>query len=233
MRIISTLLLVAALAGCATTTSTPTTPSGTAFRGEVWTFDRQTSTVTLRQGDQFVRVKVTPDQINRLELHQTATVYGEVAPPADIERVASAPGTLVPRGQPDQTEATGKVTSTDPAGKATIDSPRGPLTVWTGVPPATPLNAGDEVRVRMRVQPLTVVASGAGAPPPGSEPSMSVTTEPGEYATLTGRVTSVDSNGRLTLESIRGPVTVTVTNAANYRAGDWVEVRTSLHAASR
>jgi hypothetical protein len=230
MRIISRLLLAVAIAGCATPTATFAPPApGTAYRGEVWNYDRQASTVTLRQGANIVRVKVTPEQIDRLELHQIATVYGEPAPPADIERVVLPPGTLVPRGAPGQTDVTGTVTALDPAGIAAVDSPRGPLKVWTALQPVTPLKAGDEVRVRIRVQPLAVAPAGTTR---GAEPSLSVMAEPGEYAVLTGRIIGVDPSGRLTVESLRGPVTVLVTDPAQHRAGDWVEVRTSLHPAT-
>ena len=234
MRIISPLLLAVAVAGCATPTTTQgPVSSGTAYRGEVWNFDPQASTVSLRQGANIVRVKVTPEQLDQLELHQIATVYGEPAPPADIERVTMAPATLVPRGQADQTEARGTVTAIDPAGTVSVDSPRGQLKVWTAVPLVTPLKAGDEVRLQIRVQPLALAPSGAtGKPAPPAEPSLSVTTAPGEYAALTGRVIDVDANGRLTVESLRGPVTVSVTTPAQYQAGEWVEIRTSLHVAT-
>src|SRR4051812_16013146 len=61
----------------------PTGPpaAGPAYTGEVWTWDEQDSTVTLRRGAENIRVKVTPDQLRGLELHQKATVRGELAPP--------------------------------------------------------------------------------------------------------------------------------------------------------
>ena len=70
------------------------------------------------------------------------------------------------------------------------------------------------------------------APAPTTfDPSASPRTEPGDYAIVMGRVLAVDPAGSITIESVRGPVTVRVPNAGRYRVNDTVEVRTSVHPA--
>ena len=84
-------------AGCATTSAMP---PGTAFTGEVWTWDEQTNTVTLRQGMRDTRVIIGPDQIAKLRLHETKTVYGQLAPPAELPVVlVEGPSTVVARSR--------------------------------------------------------------------------------------------------------------------------------------
>jgi hypothetical protein len=107
----------------------------------------------------------------------------------------------------------------------------GTLRLWIAEPGTQPFTAGQPVRVRLRVQPLEVVAA---VPAEAAEPAPLVApvgTEPGEYAILRGRVTAVDPGGRLSVESARGPVTVLVPFATRYRAGDWVEVETAVQPA--
>ena len=43
------------------------------------------------------------------------------------------------------------------------------------------------------------------------------------------RITAVDRDGRITVESPRGPVTVWLPETARYGVGETVEVRTALH----
>jgi hypothetical protein len=222
------LLVAAILAGCAAQQSTAPRPSAAqnTYTGEVWTWDEQASTVTLRQGERTVRVKVTPDQLVGLRLYQIVTVRGAPAP-AEIERVALPPGTFVPRGAADEAEVTGTVAAVDPAGTVSIASPRGLLSVW--VSGSTPFRAGEPVRVRVRVQPLELVAAQGGEAAKTPEVAASVATEPGEYAVVRGPLKAVDPAGRLTVESPRGPINVWVPDAQRYRVGDAVEVRTSVH----
>src|SRR5687768_4480585 len=70
MKRVAAAALTASLlaAGCATQSASRA--PGTTFTGEVWTWDENESTVTLRDGMEQVRVKVTPDQIRGLRLHQ-------------------------------------------------------------------------------------------------------------------------------------------------------------------
>src|SRR5262245_56798613 len=79
---LSLFITAAVAAGCA---STP--PKGTAFTGEVWTWDEQTNTVTLRQGGRDIRVIIDTDQIDKLKLHEIKKVHGELATPKDIQVV--------------------------------------------------------------------------------------------------------------------------------------------------
>jgi len=125
----TSLALSVLVSGCA---STRPQPAGTAYTGEVWTWDEHESTVTLRRGTEDIRVKVTPDQIRGLELHQKATVRGELAPPMEIARVITPamPVRAVPRGSVDQQTVNGVVTAADPRGRLSIQSDKGPLHVW-------------------------------------------------------------------------------------------------------
>jgi hypothetical protein len=212
------------LAACATA---PPAPPTEPFTGEVWGWDQQANIVALRQGGDVIHVKVTPDQVAGLRLHETVTVRGELTTTA-IERTI-----LVPRGAAASAETTGKVTRVDPAGTVAIDSGQGPLSVWIGTPGAQPFATGDAVRVRLQVQPLE-----QASPPPGdvspaamAGPPVPSASEPGEYAVVRGRVTSVEPAGSLTVESLRGPVIVWLPAGTTLRVGDWVTVQTSVHPA--
>jgi hypothetical protein len=230
-------VLVAAVigAGCATT---PTAlPGTTAFTGEVWTWDEQENIVTLRQGLRDIRVKVAPDQLIGLQLHQTNTIRGTLAPPKELPLVmVEGQSTVVPRGPADEAEVVGAVAAVDPAGKIVVNTPQGAVQVWRATN-GLPFTPGANVRVRMRVQPLDVVLirpgqTGVTAPAPVTlDPAASPRTEPGDYAVVLGRVLAVDPAGRLTIESARGPVTVRVPNVTRYKVNDTVEVRTSVHPA--
>ena len=229
--------LATTLGACSTAPRTTQTASGTAFRGEVWTWDQPAQTVTLRQGNQTIRVRVSPDQFATLQLHQTTTVRGELVGPAEIATVPAPPQpmTVIPRGAPDQSDVAGTLTAIDPTGLVTIDSARGMLKVWTTVPVDSHFTVGAPVRVRISVQPVDMVprahvlAKTREATP--SQESASVGSEPGDYATVTGRIISVDRSGSLTLESPRGPVTVWVPDTARYESGRSVQVKTSVHPA--
>jgi hypothetical protein len=219
-------------AGCATTTAAP--PGTTAFSGEIWTWDEQENTITLRQGMRDIRVKVTPDQFIGLQLHSNRTIYGTLAPPRELPLVVvEGPSTVVARGPADEMEVAGTIASAD-EGKIVVNTPQGSMQVWraTGGHPFAP---GTNVRVRTRVQPLDVVLirpGVAGAPVAAAiDPAASPRTEPGDYAVVMGRVLAIDPSGQLTIESARGPVTVRVPNVTRYKVGDTVEVRTSVHPA--
>jgi hypothetical protein len=232
MTRISALLLFLVLlsAGCVASTPPPGPPGpGTVFRGEVWTWDEKAGTVTLRQDDnQMVRVRISPDQLRALTLHQTTTVTGELAP-AEIETVtvATGPVTPVPRGPVDQMEIAGTVAGVDPSGKLTISSARGPVELWVPAGVDQRFRTGSVVRVRMSVQAVDMVS--ATSAPPSPAPSAAVSNEPGDYAVVTGRVVRVDPGGTITVESPKGPVQLLVSDAARYRPGQSVQARTSVH----
>jgi hypothetical protein len=223
-----------ALAGCAVAPPPPPPappPPGTqAFTGEVWTWDEQASTVTLRQGDRIVRVRVTPQQLVGLRLHQVVTVWGERAP-AELLPARGPVGRLVERGSPDRLETAGTVSGLDPVGAVTVTTAWGTLRLWIAEPGTQPFAPGQPVRVRLRVQPLEVVPAAPGEGAEAAPLAAPLGTEPGEYAILRGRVMAVDPGGRLNVESARGPVTVLVPFASRYRSGDWVEVETAVHPA--
>jgi hypothetical protein len=208
----------------------------TAYQGEVWTWDEPTSTVTLRSdGGQTFRVKVPPERLRTLRLHEYTTVRGELQPPAEIERIVSQaqPMRPVPRGPADQSDVTGTVAAVDASGLVSVDTPRGRATVWAAPGAESRFKPGEPVRLRTSVQAVDMVpeAAAAGGRPvqPPAEPAASMSSEPGDYAVITGRVTAVNPQGTLTVESPRGPVTVALPDAARYQPGMPVQVRTGVH----
>src|SRR3981189_1119464 len=84
-------LVLLPLAGCASRTAPTAQAPADTFTGEVWTWDERENTVTLRQGAQMFRVKTTPEQMKGLQLHQIATIRGQVAPPAELPRTLTPP----------------------------------------------------------------------------------------------------------------------------------------------
>ena len=230
MRILAGLIAVGlALSGCATTSSSPQAASGELYTGTIWNWDEQTNVVTMRRGPETIRIKVTPDQLVGMQLHQTRTVRGTPAGPAEIERVMQPPPAnyaVVPKGTSDTAEVSGKLVTVDPNGTVSISSARGTMRVWVASPSAPTLKAGNDVKLRVAVQPVDIVPRAGGTQEP---PKVTVQQEPGEYAVVVGKVTQVDPNGRLVVESPRGPIEVTVTNASQFKVGDMVQVSTSVH----
>ena len=231
---ISVFVAAALVAGCATTTAAP--PGTTAFSGEVWTWDEQDNTVTLRQAGRDIRVQVTPDQLIGLQLHTNRTIYGTLALPKALPVVlVEGPSTVVARGPADEMQVVGTVLVVDP-GKLVVNTPQGAVQIWRATN-GMAFTQGGSVRVHMRVQPMDVVLvrpgpTGVTSPPPTTlPPSASPRTEPGDYAIVMGRVVAVDPSGAVTIESSRGPVTVRVPNASRYQVNDTVEIRTSVHPA--
>ena len=230
---ISVFVAATLAAGCAATV-----PGATAFTGEVWTWDEQENTVTLRQPGRDIRVQVTPDQLIGLQLHSTKTIYGTLAPPKALPVVlVEGPFTVVPNGPADEMQVVGTVAVVDPAGKLVVNTPQGAVQIWRATD-GMAFTQGGNVRVHIRVQPMDVVLVKPGpggtisspAPTPLS-PGASPRTEPGDHAIVLGRVVAVDPSGAITIESARGPVTVRVPNASRYKVNDTVEVRTSVHPA--
>jgi hypothetical protein len=228
---------VSLFAGCATDSASRAQGPNTAYTGEVWTWDENESTVTLRRGAEDIRVKVTPDQIRGLQLHQIATLRGEAAPPMEIPRIITPamPVRAVPRGPVDQHVVNGIVTAADPRGRLSIDSERGPLHVWAASGAEQRFQPGAKVRVDMSVQPVDMVPAGAGAPPRvASDPAASPPApsgQPGDFAVVTGRIMGVARNGTLVVESPTGPVQVWVPDSSKYRVEQPVQIRTLVSTA--
>jgi outer membrane lipoprotein SlyB len=223
-------LVVLPFFGCATTQTASQAP-GDKFTGEVWTWDERENTVTLRQGAQDVRIKTTPDQMRGLQLHQTATIRGQVAPPADIVSTITPAGPMsaVPRGPVAQQTVSGTVTAVDPSGRLSIDSDRGPLHVWAAAGAHQRFAVGDRVQVLMAVQPVDMVPAAAGRPTTAADPSasLSVSSQPGDSAVVTGRVMGSD-RGILVVESPSGPIQVWVGDSPRYTLSQPVQVRTNV-----
>jgi hypothetical protein len=232
---ICTLVVAVAASGCATSPAAP--PGTTAFTGQVWTWSEQENWVTLRQAGRDIRVNVTPDQLIGMKLYETRTIYGTLAPPKEIvTTVVQGQSTVVPRGPADEVEVVGTIAAVDSSGKVVVNTAQGPIQVWRATN-GMAFAPGGNVRVRMRVQPLDVVMIAPGQsvtvmpPPVMLDSAASPRTEPGDYAVVMDRIIAVDPSGALTVQSSRGPVMVRVPNAARYKVGDTVEVRTSVHPA--
>jgi hypothetical protein len=222
-------LVLLPLAGCASRTASSAQAPADTFTGEVWTWDERENTVTLRQGGQTFRVKTTPEQIKGLQLHQTATIRGQVAPPAELPRTMTpaVPMTAVPRGAVDQQTVTGKVTAVDPNGRLSIDSERGPLHVWAASGASDRFAAGDRVQVLMAVQAVDMVPAGRAGAASSTDPSASMSSQPGDSAVVTGRVMGVD-RGIIVVESPSGPIQVWVGESPRYQVSQSVQVRTNV-----
>jgi hypothetical protein len=205
--------------------------SSDVFSGEVWTWDERASTVTLRQRDgRIVRVRIPPDELGGFRLHERVTLRGQLAPPAEIERIEMPAGPMTPvaQGLPNRSEVTGTVASLERAGIVSIAGPPGLLRVWIATPAQGRFGPGSPVRVQttvQRVQMVPVTGQADGSP----TPSASIGSEPGDYAVVVGRITAVDRDGRITVESPRGPVTVWLPETLRYGVGETVEVRTAVH----
>jgi hypothetical protein len=218
--------LVALIAGC----STPVRAMapGQAYSGEVWTWDEKRDTITLRRGGEIIRVKVSPDQLKGLRLHEVATVRGELDGPVEIERVMTPPPTaFLPQGTLETSEVTGRVVEVDATGKVAVQAPQNRIVVWEAKPSPFEFRIGDRVRVRMSVQALAPA-------PPGRTSGLVVSppSEPGDYAVVTGAILAAGPAGTITVESPRGPIIVLVDTSSRYRPADVVRVRTSIHPAS-
>jgi hypothetical protein len=223
-------LVLLPLAGCASRTLPAAQAPGDTFTGEVWTWDERENTVTLRRGGEIVRVKTTPEQMKGLQLHEKATIRGQIAAPADLPTTLtpSAAMTPVPRGPVDRQTVAGKVTAVDPSGRLSIDSERGPLHVWVASGAERRFAVGDRVQVVMSVQTVDMVPGArAGASPTPTDPSASMSSQPGDSAVVTGRVIGVD-RGLLVVESPSGPIQVWAGESPRYTVSQSIQVRTNV-----
>jgi hypothetical protein len=221
-------LIAIPLVGCASSQTASQAP-GDRFTGEVWTWDERENTVTLRQGAQDIRIKTTPDQMKGLQLHQIATIRGQIAPPADIVSTITpaAPMSAVPRGPATEQTVTGTVTAVDPSGRLSIDSERGPLHVWAAAAAHQRFAVGDRVQVVTTVQPVDMVPASAGRPATAPDPSASMSSQPGDSAVVTGRVMGAN-RGILVVESPSGPIQVWAGDTPGYAVSQPVQVRTNV-----
>jgi hypothetical protein len=233
MKTVTAVAIALLLAGCATT---PSLPGAQTYVGEVQNFNPKNSTVTLRQPDGLVHLKVTPDQLVGLQMGQTARMQGVRIEPANpVVVVPSGPMTPVPKGPADMVELNGTVTAVDPIGRLAVNTTRGPIRIATAADADQRFNTASPVMVRISVQPVDLVpAPGAGqaaapVPMPVGD-SASPASEPGDHAVVTGRVLSVNPAGALVVEAPSGPIQVVVVNPARYRVGESVQVRTTARA---
>jgi hypothetical protein len=233
--LVTVLLLGSALAVEAQTTvvvGQPTAPAK--YSGLAWTWDSERNIVTLYDSGRTFRVQTTPDQIARLNHHQQTTVTGTLLGPDPIETVLlpTQPMTAVASGPAASAEVAGHIAAIEANGVASIQSARGPLRVWVADGAQSRFAHGKPVKVTINVQPVRMVAvSGTGgqASGPTLAPPPSI---PGDSAVVVGRVLAANPNGTLTIESPRGPLSIWVDNAANFRTGDFVQVHTVVQAAS-
>jgi len=234
MRALTIAAIVLLFAGCAASTTAPA-PSSSAqiYTGEVWTWDQPNNIVTLYQGGQITRVKVSPETMRTLRLHDQARVTGELAPPADLLVVTNTgPMTPVARGQAESMEVKGTVASVDPQGRIAVTSERGPVHVWAASGADQRFTKGAPVSVKMTVQPVDMKPVASGQPAPATAVDASPSSEPGDHAVITGRIIGVNPGGILVVESPTGPIQVLVADGAKYKVGDYVEIRTTVRTAS-
>ncbi len=236
MRIVTVVGIVALLAGCATARATP--PGTQTFVGEVWTWNTKDSIVTIMEdGGRLVRVKVEPETLGTLRLHQFTRVSGTPVGPAELVHTTQAVGPVnaVPKGQPELVEVAGTVTTVDPKGRLVLASDRGPMHVWVAEGAEQRFAKGAPVTVRISLQPVDLVPASAPAAPtptPVGAPSASPTSEPGDHAVVTGRIVGINPGGVLVVESPIGPIQVLSADSSRYKVGDAVQVRTSVRARS-
>jgi hypothetical protein len=233
MKRIAVWLSASALTGVCALPIPPVLAQGTpsTFRGQVWTWSEEQGTVTLLMGNSIVRVKVAPEELRRLQLHQTVTIKGELAEPTiGVQTQPLGPMTAVPTGPVARAELAGTVTAVS-NGTLTVTSNRGPLVVWVAADAETRYQPGARVRVITSVQAVNMVPASADRPAPPAAP---VGREPGDYAVVTGRILQVDPSGKLTIESPRGPIQVAVPQpqADRWKTTEPVQVQMSVHPAS-
>jgi len=223
-------LAISLLAGGFVTPASGQGPSAglTAYTGELWVWDEHTGVVTLRQsGGGMLRVQMRPEETRRLRHHEIATIYGVLAPPADIERVMIVTE-AVPAGTVEHVTAPATVRSVNSDGVMVVDSDHGPLTVLIAKPVDGRYGPGTRVRVETAVQAMKLVPAGS-APSTATDVdtvAASPRTEPGDLVMITGPVLSVEASGTMRIESPRGPIALWLPNTQRFRVGEFVRVRT-------
>ena len=117
MKTLTAVVIALWLAGCATAPAP--LPGAQTYSGEVRNWNAKNNTVTLYQPNAgLVHLKVTPDQLNGLELNRTARVQGVPTEPADLlVLVPAGPVTAVPKAPAEILELNGTVTSVSPTGR--------------------------------------------------------------------------------------------------------------------
>ena len=160
---------------------------------------------------------------------QIATIRGQIAPPAEIPRTITpaVAMTPVPRGLVDQQTVTGTVTAVDPSGRISIDSERGPLHVWAASGANERFAPGDRVQVMISVQAVDMVPATRVGASASTDPSASMSSQPGDSAVVTGRVMGVD-RGMIVVESPSGPIQVWIGESPRYTLSQTVQVHTNV-----
>ena len=228
MKTIVAVVTAGLLAGCIVTAGAQTVGTPGRYVGEVWTWDSARSIVTLYDAGRQFRVQVTPDQIARLRLHDSATVTGTLRGPEPIEAVMlpAPPMVAQPAGVALSAEVIGQIAGLDPKGLAVIESARGPLRVWLADDPQNRFAPGYPVKVHVAVQPVRMVAlSGRGGLASGPTISAPAPVQ-GDQAIVVGRILSISPIGALAIDSPRGPIGVWVPDTENFKPGDYVQVQT-------
>ncbi len=227
MKGFAVLMVVLAFAVCATTTLA----TAADFRGEVWTWDEKEGWVTLRMGAQDVRILVADrSQLKSLQLHSMATIRGELAPQTiETVMIPTPPGVFVPVGTPVEGSMRARVASVDPKGVIKLEGDRGASELW--IAEQTTYRVGDLVLVETTIRSAQYTRADQA---PALQPSAGISSEPGDHATVTGRILSRNSDGRLTVDSPRGPIQVWVAPADvdRFKVGDYVQVRSRIRVAS-
>jgi hypothetical protein len=248
MKLYVALMVVVALAsGCASSpTSTPTaavapvpatgpipanpetTPA--VYRGEVWTWDEKAGWVTLRIGSQDVRVIPTDKGILKsLNHHTIASIRGTLAPHTIETYMTPAPaGVYVPVGTAVELSSRGRVVALDPKGIVKFEAGPGTSELW--ISETSTYKVGDTVIVETSIRPVQFRTDLTASPAPAA----GIATDPGDHAVVTGRVLSRNSDGRLTVDSPRGPIQVWLAPAdvEKFKVGDFVQVRSRIRTAS-
>jgi len=200
------------------------------WRGEVWTWDEKEGWVTLRIGAQDVRILVDdPKSLSSLQLHSIATIRGRLAPQTIATVMTPAPvGVFVPVGTPIEGSARAKVLTVDPKGVVRLESDRGTSELW--IAEQSTYRVGDMVFVETTIRPVQFRTD----QPASVQPAAGISSEPGDYATVTGRILARSNDGRLTIDSPRGPIQVWVAqgDADKFKVGDYVQVRSRIRTAS-
>jgi hypothetical protein len=138
-------------------------------------------------------------------------------------------GVFVPVGTPVEGSMRARVVTVDPKGVIKLEGDRGASELW--IAEQTSYRVGDLVIVETTIRSAQFTRADQA---PALQPSAGISSEPGDYATVTGRILSRNSDGRLTVDSPRGPIQVWVTPADvdRFKVGDYVQVRSRIRTAS-